>query len=125
MRKLESLLPELPKPKVYGDEKADVTLITWGSNKNICLEAAEMLRAEGKSVNVLHFIYLYPLDVEKVGAILDKVNVGVMVEVNKTGQFAGMLAEYIGYRVDHKFLKYTGEPVYPEEVVEFVTSKVK
>lgn len=125
MRKLESLLPELPKPKVYGDEKADVTLITWGSNKNICLEAADMLRAEGKSVNVLHFIYLYPLDVQKVGAILDEVKVGVMVEVNKTGQFAGMLAEYIGYRVDHKFLKYTGEPVYPEEIAEFVTSHVK
>jgi 2-oxoglutarate ferredoxin oxidoreductase subunit alpha len=125
MRKLESLLPELPKPKLYGDEQAEITLITWGSNKHACLEAAKILREHNRSVNVLHFIYVYPLDKKKIVDILDNIKVGVMVELNKTGQFAGMLAEYVGYQVDYKFLKYTGEPVYSEEIVEFINREVK
>jgi 2-oxoglutarate ferredoxin oxidoreductase subunit alpha len=123
MRKEKSLLPELPKPKLYGSEHADVTLISWGSTKHACIEAMEMMQVSGLSVNVLHFIYLYPLDTKVILPMLSRLKTVIVVENNYEAQFAGMLKEYVGFVADDHLLKYNGLPFYPAEIVQYLTKK--
>lgn len=120
MSKEHSLLPELPKPQIYEGVSAEVTLICWGSTKHICREAAQLLRQEGITVNVLHFIYLYPFDEEVVRSLLDQVHYGVVVENNYAGQFEGILREQFLYQADNHIRKYDGRPLYPKEIVEVI-----
>ncbi len=120
-RKEEKLKRLLPAPKCYGPEEADYTLICWGSNKHICIEAADRLRSEfDYSINVLHFKYLYPLSEETLLPILERLGTAFVVENNQNAQFAGMLTQYIGFLPDDTILKYDGEPFYPEEIAAYV-----
>jgi len=124
MSKEKSILPEIPKPIIYGKDITDITIICWGSNKNVCIEAGRILEEQEISINVIHFIYLYPLDERKLLPILEKLNKVVIVENNFTGQFAGLLKEKIGFLADEHLLKYNGEPFYPEEIVRFINKKL-
>lgn len=118
-RKLNSLLKEIKEPRLYGKEKADITLVGWGSTKLSVLETMKLL--EGKvSVNFLHFIYAYPLQTKKLLEVLEKAKKTVIIEGNKTAQFAGLIREHTGKKFDYKILKYDGRPFYPEEIVESV-----
>jgi len=120
-RKEEKLMSLLPAPKKYGPEDAQYTLICWGSNKHICIEAADRLRAEHeRSVNVLHFKYVYPLSEETLLPILENLGTAFVVENNQNAQFAGMLTQYVGFLPDDTIVKYDGEPFYPEEIVSYV-----
>lgn len=115
-RKEGHLLKELPAPAVYGEKDAEVTLITWGSMKLPALEALHRFRQDGIKANLVHFAYVYPLDSKKVGEILGKAKHTILLENNSTGQFAGMLKQYCGCEPDFLMLKYTGRPLYAEEV---------
>jgi hypothetical protein len=43
-----------------------------------------------------------------------------MIENNATGQFAGLLRETCGWKPNVLMLKYTGRPLYAEEIAEEV-----
>ncbi|MFA5077231.1 MAG: 2-oxoacid:acceptor oxidoreductase subunit alpha [Candidatus Micrarchaeia archaeon] len=121
MRKLTSILKEdFEMPKFYGPEDAELTLMCWGSHKGIALEAAKILSSEGIKANVLHFIFLFPLDAKNLKKLFRKLNRTVMVENNRTAQFAGILKEYVGFKPDFKLLKYDGRQFFPEEIASEV-----
>ncbi|MDD5337225.1 MAG: 2-oxoacid:acceptor oxidoreductase subunit alpha [Candidatus ainarchaeum sp.] len=121
MRKINSILKEdFEMPKLYGAEDAELTLICWGSHKGIALEAAKILNSEGMKVNVLHFVFLFPLDAKNLKKLFRKLNRTVMVENNRTSQLAGVLKEYAGFRPDFKLLKYDGRQFFPEEIASEV-----
>jgi 2-oxoglutarate/2-oxoacid ferredoxin oxidoreductase subunit alpha len=121
MSKIKGILKsEFAMPKIYGDKTADITLVCWGSQKGPAIEAAKMLKAEGVNANVLHFVFLFPLDTEKISALFSTLKKTVMVENNATGQFAGVLREYAGVGTDHVVLKYDGRQFFPEDIVQEV-----
>lgn len=115
-KKEEYLLKEIPPPKIYGDENAEITIVAWGPMKLPALEAMHRFKQEKIPANMVHFTYLYPLDEKKVKSILGKSKHTLMIENNSTGQFAGMLKEYCGWEPDFLMLKYTGRPFYAEEI---------
>lgn len=119
-RKLNSLLKEIKEPELYGKEKADITLVGWGSTKLPVLEAMKLL-GKKVSVNFLHFVYAYPLQTKKLLEVFEKAKKTVIIEGNKTAQFANLIREYTGKEFDYKILKYDGRPFYPEEIVENIT----
>ncbi len=123
MQKEKSLLVDLPKPKLYGPNNADVTLISWGSTKQACLEVIEIFKEQDISVNVLHFIYVYPLNEKQILPMLSRLKKCVVVENNYEAQFAGMLKEYVGFVADDHLLKYNGLPFYPQEIVAYLKKK--
>jgi hypothetical protein len=43
---------------IYGKDITDITIICWGSNKNVCIEAGRILEEQEISINVIHFVYL-------------------------------------------------------------------
>ncbi len=121
MKKLDMILKnEVEMPKLYGPEDAEVTLVCWGSHKGIALDAMNMLAKQGVKANVLHFVYMFPLDAKALKKLFKKFNKTIMVENNRTSQFAGVLREYTGLKPNFKFIKYDARQFFAEEISEAV-----
>ena len=123
--KLKLLEKEIPKPKLYGDKDAKITLIGWGSTKKPILEALKFFREEGIKVRFLHYTYLWPFAHQGLEKIFDSSKKTIILENNKTGQLAQLIREFTCLRPDHEILKYDGRPFYPEEIVERVKKLIK
>lgn len=124
MRKLDLAEKEMRDPLVYGADDAAITLVGWGSTYGAMREAVDLLLADHIAVKMLHFSDIWPLPVARVTAILDGCRNLVAVEGNFTGQFAALLREQTGRKVDHKILRYDGRPLSPQDIVERVKSEV-
>jgi 2-oxoglutarate ferredoxin oxidoreductase subunit alpha len=116
--KIKKLLEDIPAPKIYGPEKADVSIVCWGSHKLCALDALGMLQEKGVNANIVHFSYLFPLDKAKVSKVLEGCQKTVMIENNSTGQFAGMLKEYCDFQPDFLVLKYDGRQFFADQIAE-------
>jgi 2-oxoglutarate/2-oxoacid ferredoxin oxidoreductase subunit alpha len=115
-RKMLSISEEEIAPGVYGDDDADLTIVSWGSNKGMILEAMKFLREEGHKVNYLHMIWISPLPVKKITEILSKAKKTLMIEQNKEAQLRGYIREKTGFFIKDALLKYDGRPIDPEEI---------
>lgn len=115
-RKIKKMLKELPLPKIYGDQDADLALVTWGSMKMSGLEAIDLLKKDGLKVKMIHFSVVFPLDPRKVKKILKQAKHTVLFENNSTSLFGGLLRECCGWKPNFTILKYTGRPIYAEEL---------
>lgn len=109
-------------PTLYGDKNAGVTLVSWGSLKAPILAA--MKESEGK-FNFLHFTHLWPLPQKELTAMLSAAKRILLVENNSTAQLGQLLKMVTGIEIENKLLKYSGRPIYPEEVLERVNALVK
>lgn len=108
-RQLEEEVKKMEAVKVYGDGEADEAIITWGSTKGVCVEAAEEL-----GVMVIQPVVLEPFPDFKEYENLEK---KIVVEVNSTGQLMRLLKNN-GVEVDEAILKYNARPFFLEELVE-------
>jgi 2-oxoglutarate ferredoxin oxidoreductase subunit alpha len=115
--KMKRLLREMEAPTVYGAaEGNEVTIVTWGSMKLPCLDALPMLGQKGIAARLVAFTHLYPLNPRTVKKALRNAGVTIMVENNSTAQFAGVLKEYAGVKLDFHILKYDGRQFFPEQI---------
>jgi len=86
----------------------DITLVTWGPAVATCLEAAEMLAADGKSAEVIDLRSLVPLDIE---AVLSSVRrTGRCVVVSQAVHIGSFTAE-IASTVQSEAFDYLDAPV--------------
>lgn len=113
MRKMNSVLPTLPAPKLEGPAEAEITLVGWGSTHGVIQEAVEHLREKGITANHLQIKYLVPFHRDPVNEILSQSKRVVVVENNISGQFARHLRAETGIQADALILKYDGEPFNP------------
>src|SRR5438094_2550112 len=95
-RKMSNVLGELPAPRAEGPAEAEVTLVGWGSTWGVIAEAAEQLNRDGTPVNQLQIRFLAPFHAGEVGALLRKSRRVIVVEHNKSGQFARHLRAETG-----------------------------
>jgi len=121
MRKLDSALKEIPEPILYGPKDADLTLVSWGSTKGPILEAMKDL--QDQSVNFLHFVYVWPFPTPNAEKQLKQAKKLMVIENNSTGQFEGMIRQYVGRAPESHFRKYDGRPFWPHEIVEKVKTE--
>jgi 2-oxoglutarate ferredoxin oxidoreductase subunit alpha len=84
------------------------------------LDALPLLEQRGIKANFLHFTHIFPLDEAAVKAALAGAKKTILLENNSTAQFAGVLWEHAGARMDFHILKYDGRPFFPEQVAEEV-----
>jgi 2-oxoglutarate ferredoxin oxidoreductase subunit alpha len=117
-KKLNAIIAKSPTPSVYGEKDSQITFVSWGSTKGPILEAMELLKAKKISTKLIHFSWVYPLDKEKVKAVLQNEKRLIDVEGNGTGQLAKLLAMETGIDIKERLLKYDGRQWYPEEIVE-------
>ncbi len=125
MRKLEYLIKELPPPKIYGDEEADLTIVSWGSTTYTVREAIEMLKEKGIVANALELKYLYPMHSDEISKILSKAKNTMIVESNYTSQVGRLIRMFTGINIENKVLRYDGEPITPLDVFEKAIEVVK
>jgi 2-oxoglutarate ferredoxin oxidoreductase subunit alpha len=115
-RKLEGLrrnLENYETIKMYGLEKADVTIIGWGGTKRPILEAMKLLEKDGVKANYVQIIYVLPFPENAVRKALESAKKTVMVENNKTGLMAQVIREKTKIDINHMILKYDGRPFNP------------
>jgi len=114
--KLNSIDKDLLKPKIYGPQDADLTIVGWGSTKGPVLDAIKYLNKDGFKVNYMHFIFINPLDEDVVKQMLEDCKDTIMLEGNATAQLRGILREKTGYYIEKTYLKYDGRPYYMQDI---------
>jgi pyruvate ferredoxin oxidoreductase alpha subunit len=122
--KLESIREELDEGEsnqvAHGDENAPYGLLTWGSNQDTTFEAADELDEAGHAVKAMGVSDLMPFPEQEVTEFLESVDECLVVEMNASGQFRGLVQRELG-RFGPKLsslLKYNGEPFEPSEIAE-------
>jgi 2-oxoglutarate ferredoxin oxidoreductase subunit alpha len=113
-KKLSRLTGEIPGPTIYGPADADATVVTWGSAKGPCMAAVEALQEKGKSVNLMHFIYLKPFPRQRTLEQIKKTRLLIGVEGNRTSQLDRLMREELKIGADKKIRKYDGRPFFVE-----------
>lgn len=121
MRKMESILPLIAAPRLWGDVNAQVTLVGWGSTEGVIREAIQKLaREDGIIANLLQIKWLVPLHGEVITSTLGNSKKVIIVENNYSGQFARYLRSETGIVADGHIRKYDGEPFMPHHIVDGV-----
>ncbi len=127
MRKMETLLKELPapKPEGYAPGEADVLLVTWGSLLDIVRESRKQLEEKyGKKTAHLNIKYIIPFHSKEVKEILESYQDAgariILVENNFTGQMGQHIRAETGFEIKDKYLRYDGETILPREVTDAV-----
>ncbi len=122
MAKLETCRRESMKaPQLFGPPEADLTFVSWGSNKGSIQQAIKKY----PNVNFLHLIWMNPFPAEAVKEALEKARYVVDVECNFSGQLAALIREKTGIDILDKMLKYDGRPFYPEEIEDKIREVMK
>jgi len=77
----------------------------------------ELNKTKKDKANILQFVDLWPLNVEKIRPYLENAGKLIAVEGNFTGQLATLLKMTLGIEVAGKILKYDGRPFSPEYIL--------
>lgn len=123
-KKLLKIQQDLPMPTLYGEENAELVIISWGSTKMVAREAARDLQSQGKNIAVLNFSYLFPLDWDKLRDELAKYPKTLFVEGNSEGQLEGILKQYCGFEATDRHHRIDGRPFSPEEIVSKILEMI-
>lgn len=120
MRKFDALEAALPEPTVLGVEKgADMSFVGWGGTKNVMRDAILQAKRQGRSINYLHFDYLFPLKTERLKQFFQDNSTICLIEGNFQGQLGELITNKTGLTFHKKFLRYNGRTFHVEEVINF------
>jgi len=100
-------------------------LIGWGSTRHVIEEAWNNI-ADGR-VSYLHFSQVYPLHPHTKN-YLENADHIIGIEQNATGQFARLIFQETGIKIDESILQYTGFPFsveHLEERIQEVTKRLR
>ncbi|HEX4835414.1 MAG TPA: 2-oxoacid:acceptor oxidoreductase subunit alpha [bacterium] len=117
MRKFHNIVEDLRGPTIYGPERAELTLMGWGSSYGAMREAVDLLNARGTRANLLHFVDIWPFPDAKAAPLIEAARELVAVESNQTGQFAHLVRAMTGRRADRLVLRWDGRPMSPEYIL--------
>jgi len=117
MRKMDTVLKNLPEPKLEGPAHSDLTFVTWGSTYYVVRDVIHRLEKEGIAVNHLNIKYLWPFQSAAISKILKSCKQTFIVEANFTGQLEKLIRQETGLSIHNHLRKYDGEPFGPEQVL--------
>lgn len=124
-KKLEAIPKEWLKPKMYGPEDADITIVGWGSTKGPVLDAIKYLNRDEYKVNYMHFVYINPFDNDAVKEMLEDCKDTIMFECNYTGQLRDIIREKTGFYIEKTYFKYDARPFFFEEVYQKIVNMME
>ena len=124
MKKLEIASREIPfdyKARLYGDGR-DFLLIGWGSTKGAAIEALNELGSMGVNGSYLHIRMLEPFPAEEILDILRDYDPDTIIDIeaSRLPMLANLVSLNTGYRISKFILKWTGRPIYVEELVRAI-----
>lgn len=116
--KWPAIAQEIPGVKLHGPVEAELTLIAWGSTKGAALEAIDLAKEQGLTVNLLQILYAAPFPAAAVKEALQRSRRTLLLEGNCTGQMGGLLRAQTGIAADVQVLKYDSRPFTPSIILE-------
>lgn len=116
--KVERVANYIPEQEVYGKEKGDVLVVSWGGTFGVLLTAVEELVSEGKSVSHAHFKHIMPLprNTEEIFSNYKKI---IVCEINM-GQFVNYLRMKFPKFSFNQYNKVQGLPFMVKEIKDQV-----
>ena len=111
-RKLQTALSLTPKAEIYGNEKAENLIVSFGSTKGPILEA---LRILGDKFAFLQIKTIWPID-PNLKFIFDSFKNTIVIENDKTAQLVTILKSQFDFNPVASITKYDGRPFFPEEL---------
>lgn len=117
LRKGDGLRSEVIPPGFWGDERADLLLVSWGSTKGAVEEAADHLRSEKKKVSTLHFSQVWPMVPDHFVNHLEQAKRVICVESNATGQLAQLIRRETGFAIKRRVTRYDGLSITPQYIL--------
>ncbi|WP_069807943.1 2-oxoacid:ferredoxin oxidoreductase subunit alpha [Vulcanisaeta thermophila] len=130
MRKLEIIEREIPEERryaYYGPDKPSILLIGWGFVKGAAVKAVEELNEEGIRAGYFHIRTFIPFPTNSVTKFIREVGLEnvVAVEHNYMAQAAKLVTMNTGLLVSKSIVKFTGRPIYVNELVNAVKNVMK
>lgn len=127
LRKLDTLLAEIPEPELVGPQKSALTFVAWGSAKNTICDVMDLWNKAHpqKTINLLHYEYIYPPKIPRLLDLIAKAQPLVLLENNAFGQLGALLTLHTRYQFSEKLLKFDGRPFFVEELIEYLEEKLR
>lgn len=112
--------PQLPGPRMYGDQDAKIGFISYGGTLGPIVEAVERLDAMGVKSKFMEIRTLWPFDGEGVKAFIDSCDVVYVPEYTAGAQLRGLIQrESTGPSPKLKsLLRYDGRNMTPGWIVD-------
>lgn len=117
-KKFEGIIADTEEPWEIGVDDCDTLIVSWGSTYGVVKEAVEKLNEKGNKIKALSFGDVFPLPLEKFKKYHEKAKKYIVVEMNKDGQFEGLIRQEALVKADHIIKKYDGRPFFLEELIE-------
>jgi len=111
--KIQRIVKDLPSLEIFGPEKNELLVVSWGSVYGPAFSAVDELQTEGHSVSLLHLRHLNPMQ-KNLGELLRNFEKVLVPEMN-LGQLSRLLrAEYLVDVIS--FSKLQGRPFLVSEI---------
>lgn len=121
-KKMETMLPELPRAGRFGDQDAKIGLIGVGMTFGVILEAMDTLADRGIDTQYFQPKTLWPMLDETIDFI-NGCELVYVVDLNATGQLASLFVrEGADPERIRRILHYDGTPIRSATVVDFVVA---
>lgn len=114
-KKIQEIAKEKGFTTRFGDKKAKVGIIGWGSTQGAIREGMEMARAQGISVAQLQLKMVYPLPEADIREFVASVDQIIIAEINYIGQLNNLFRSKFLLNT-HSLTKCEGLPFYAEDI---------
>jgi 2-oxoglutarate ferredoxin oxidoreductase subunit alpha len=108
-RKFDALKSSREYVRRFGDPKAKIGIICWGTTAGACRGAVRLASQEEIPLALLQVQMISPLPVDAIQEFIDSVEIVLVPEMNYQGQFAKLIQAELGVRVQ-SFAQYKGLP---------------
>jgi len=127
IKKMALIDEELPLKKrisLYGSKNPRIILIGWGYTKNPVIDALPKLE-EKYDIGYLHFRILVPFPKDYIHEVLNRAEIIIGVEHSYNVQIANLVTMHTGIKISHEIVKFTGRPIYENEIITAVKEIVE
>jgi 2-oxoglutarate ferredoxin oxidoreductase subunit alpha len=122
-RKFDAMRSEVPRQYEEREAGAEVTLVSFGSTKGVIRAASTLLKKDGIPTNTLNLSWIWPFPKDQVKDIVGSGR-PIVVEGNKQGQLARLIAQETGMIINDHIRRYDGRPFYAEDIASEVKKLV-
>ncbi len=120
--KINRVTENIPPQEIYGDEKGDLLVLSWGGTYGIVYTAVDEVRKMGKKVSHVHLKYINPMP-KNLAKILSNFKSVLIPELN-LGQMRDLINAR--YHINAKGLnKVQGQPFKVQEVVSGIMKELE
>jgi 2-oxoglutarate ferredoxin oxidoreductase subunit alpha len=105
-------------------EDAEYLLVAYGTSARVCQKSVQLARKEGLKVGLLRPITLFPFPSKRINELAGKARIILSIEMSAGQMIEDVLLSVNGKVPVYHFGRMGGIVTTPEEVVEFLKSKI-